>query len=124
MLARKGNKSGVIAAPDGTLERPSARQFLSLLEYTGRAFALVLDPSRAITAWLAILSAVAGLLPAAIAYVGKLIVDAVVHSARHGGADPTPALAYVAIELGLVVVLAAAQRGLTVCESLLRALLG
>jgi len=113
-----------MAAPDGALERPSARQFLSLLEYTGRAFALVFDTSRAITFWLAALSATAGLLPAAIAYVGKLIVDAVVISARHGGANPAPALVYVALELGLVVVLAAAQRGLTVCESLLRALLG
>src|SRR5262245_11131738 len=113
MLARKGNHPRVIAAPDGALERPSARRFLSLLEYTGRAFALVFDTSRSITVWLAVLSAAAGLLPAAIAYVGKLIVDAIVSAARHGGANPGPALAYVAIELGLAVVLAAAQRGLT-----------
>jgi ATP-binding cassette subfamily B protein len=103
------------------------KQFLGLFEYTGRAFSLVWQTSRAITVWLALLSAAAGLLPAAIAYVGKLIVDAVVTAARSGGgvsAARDAALFYVALELGLVVVLAAAQRGLTVCESLLRALLG
>ena len=112
--------------PSDAYTRPlsSSRQFLSLWQYTGRAFALVLDTSRAITGWLAILSAAAGLLPAAIAYVGKLIVDAVVSSARGGAADTRLAFTYVALELGLVVLLTAAQRGLTVCESLLRALLG
>ena len=104
--------------------RAPGRRFFSLLEYTGRAFALVLDTSRPITVWLALLSAVAGLLPAAIAYVGKLIVDAIVAAARTGGTDPGAALGYLGVELGVVVLLAAAQRGLTVCESLLRALLG
>ncbi|MFI5306161.1 MAG: ABC transporter ATP-binding protein [Polyangiales bacterium] len=95
-----------------------------MFEYTGRAFTLVLDTSRSITLWLAALSAAAGLLPAAIAYVGKLIVDAVVSAARAGGTNAKLAFACVALELGLVVLLAAAQRGLSVCESLLRALLG
>jgi ATP-binding cassette subfamily B protein len=105
-------------------ELPRVGHFLSLFEYTGRAFTLVLETSRSITSWLAALSAAAGLLPAAIAYVGKLIVDAVVGATRAGGADAKLAFAYVALELGLVVLLAAAQRGLSVCESLLRALLG
>ena len=101
------------------------QHLLELFEYTGRAFALVLDTSRAITVWLGALSAAAGLLPAAIAYVGKLIVDAVLHAGKAGGgAAQTTAFTFVAIELGLVVLLAAAQRGLGVCESLLRALLG
>jgi ATP-binding cassette, subfamily B, bacterial len=97
------------------------QRFLDLFVYTGRAFALVIATSRPITLWLVALSVAAGLLPAAIAYVGKLIVDAVVLAARAGGGA---ALSYVALELGLVVLLAAAQRGLGVCESLLRALLG
>ncbi len=121
------DKSVPIPAPVGT-EGPQLRHYLALFEYTGRAFQLVVSTSRAITVWLIGLSAVVGLLPAAIAYVGKLIVDAVVMFAQPGQADTipasAPALTYVLIELCLVVLLAAAQRGLVVCESLLRALLG
>ena len=100
------------------------RHALELLVYTGRAFRLVLETSRGITLWLALLSAVTGLVPAAIVYVGKWVVDGVVRAAGEGGAGMQRVLGYVGLELGLVVVLAAAQRGLSMCESLLRALLG
>jgi ABC-type multidrug transport system fused ATPase/permease subunit len=119
------------AAPTGHRdepERPQLRHFLALFEYTGRAFQLVFDTSRSITLWLAALSAVSGLLPAVIAYVGKLIVDGVVlasqSKASASASSDGSVLSYVVLELGLVVLLAAAQRGLGVCESLLRALLG
>jgi ATP-binding cassette subfamily B protein len=69
---------------------------------------------------LAGLTLVAGVLPAALAWVGKLIIDAVVNA--HG--DPGPVLRVVALEAGLVVALAAVQRALGVTESLLRAQLG
>ncbi len=85
---------------------------------------LVWTTSRVITLWLAGLSVAAGVFPAAIAYVGKLIVDAVVNPGRAHGAAREGALTWVAVELCLVVLLSAAQRGLAVCESLLRALLG
>jgi ATP-binding cassette subfamily B protein len=101
------------------------RQFLAVFQYTGRALDLVWTTSRGITVWLAVLSVVTGVLPAGIAYVGKLIVDAVVLAASGGGeAARAQALTVVSVELGLVVLLSAAQRGLSVCESLLRALLG
>ena len=75
--------------------------------------------------WLGIFSLVSGVLPAGIAYVGKLIVDGVVRAAKSGATvDRDAALRFVVLELGLVVALAAVQRGLSVCESLLRALLG
>jgi ATP-binding cassette, subfamily B, bacterial len=119
------------AAADALKRGPEVagfRQFFSLFEYTGRAFRLVFETSRPITLWLGTLSLFAGLLPAAIAYVGKLIVDAVVFastgSASSSSAAPSSPLAFVLLELGLVVALAAVQRGLMVCESLLRALLG
>ncbi|MEY4579442.1 MAG: hypothetical protein RL701_4145 [Pseudomonadota bacterium] len=54
--------------------------------------------------------------------MGKLIVDAVVH-ARSTGVGADVALRYLAFELGLVVLVALAQRALAYCESLLRALL-
>lgn len=100
------------------------REFLSVFRYTARAFDLLWRTSRSITVLLAVLSVVAGVLPAAIAYVGKLIVDSVVHATAIGHASLGPALLYVSAELGLVLLLSAAQRGQGVCESLLRALLG
>ena len=84
--------------------------------------------SRPLTVVLASLTLIAGLLPAAVAYVGRLIVDAVVTAqAVHqaGGALETgEALQWVAVEMGLIVAIAAAQRGISACQSLLRAMLG
>lgn len=110
--------------PLGGPGRLELRQFLSVFQYTRRALDLVWSTSRPITLWLAVLSLVAGVLPAGIAFVGKLIVDAIAHPASGAGAAYASALGYVAAELGLVLVLSAAQRGIGVCESLLRALLG
>src|SRR5262245_64565250 len=98
---------------------------LGVFRYGGRAVGLVWTTSRRLTLALVALSLLAGALPAAVAWVGKRIVDAVVLAARSGLApDREAALAFVALELAVVVILAAAQRGLSVCESLLRAQLG
>lgn len=99
------------------------RQFLGVFQYSTRALELVWTTSKPITLWFAGLSIVAGVLPAGIAYVGKLIVDAVVRAMQSGG-GAGEALRFVVAELVLVVVLAAAQRGIMACESLLRAMLG
>jgi ATP-binding cassette subfamily B protein len=104
---------------------PRIRHMMDVFQYTGRALHLVWTTSRSITVWLAVLSGVAGILPAAAAYVGKLIVDAVVTAAQTGGpAAERRALLFVGVELVIVVLRGAAERGLGVCESLLRALLG
>ena len=56
---------------------------------------------------------------------GKLIVDAVVRATERGDLlARDEAIKFVVLEFGLVLVLNAAQRGINVCESLLRALLG
>ncbi|MEZ4269434.1 MAG: ABC transporter ATP-binding protein [Myxococcota bacterium] len=103
----------------------SLRGALSVFAYTLRALKLVWSTSRGLTVVLAGLTVAAGLLPAGIAWVGKLIVDGVVAATRSGSdADLHAALTAIALEAGLVVLLAAAQRGLSVCQSLLRALLG
>ncbi|MEN7342413.1 MAG: ABC transporter ATP-binding protein, partial [Pseudomonadota bacterium] len=73
--------------------------------------------------WFAALTLIAGLLPAAMAWVGQLIVDAVV-AAMNGEQDSTLALRYVALEAGLFIAINAAQRGIALCQSLLRAQLG
>ncbi|MDZ8093375.1 MAG: ABC transporter ATP-binding protein [Nostoc sp. DedQUE05] len=71
----------------------------------------------------------AGLLPAAISYISKLIVDAVVfasqvNSQSNGSVNIYPSLFYVGLEAIAVILLAGSQRGITICQSLLRALMG
>lgn len=101
------------------------RQYFGVFRYSGRAIELVWTTSRTLTIGLVVLSIVSGLLPAAIAYLGKLIVDAVVTAHNtHSAADRATALSYVAMEAGLVVVRAGSQRGINVLRSLLRAQLG
>lgn len=70
----------------------------------------------------------AGLLPAAISYLGKLIVDAVVLASQinshNGFVNISHPLLYVGLEAIAVILLAGSQRGITICQSLLRALMG
>ncbi|MEM8981547.1 MAG: ABC transporter ATP-binding protein [Pseudomonadota bacterium] len=96
---------------------------LGVFSYTRRAIELVWQTSKPLTIALAVLTIVAGLVPAAIAWVGKLIVDAVVAAAASTG-EARDALVFVGIEALLVTLLAGAQRGIAICQSLLRSLLG
>ncbi|MEJ1931852.1 ABC transporter ATP-binding protein [Nostoc sp. NIES-2111] len=109
--------------------RNTLRQSLAVFRYSGRAINLVWTTSRSMTIILATLTLVAGLLPAAIAYIGKLIVDAVVTSSQvnsggNGVVNIYQPLFYVGLEAIAVALLAGSQRGLTICQSLLRVLLG
>ncbi len=104
-------------------EPPRAMHFLGVFRYTRRALELVWTTSRSVTIGLGALSVASGLLPAAIAVVGKHIVDGVV-AASAGRSPLARPLEYVVAELLLVAMLALAQRVSGVCESLLRALLG
>jgi ATP-binding cassette, subfamily B, bacterial len=104
------------------------RALPEVFQYTRHALQLVWSTSRPLTIALALLTLVAGVLPAGIAYLGALIVDAVVaaiaaHTAT-GAVDLSTVLTYVALEGLLVAALAATQRGLSTCQSLLRAQLG
>lgn len=101
------------------------RQSLSLYQYCGRAVELVWTTDRRLTLAIAALTLLAGLLPGAIAYVGKLIVDGVVQANRSGlEIDRWHTLSYLAIEAGLVAVLAGSRQGQALCQALLRMLLG
>ncbi|MCC6171248.1 MAG: ABC transporter ATP-binding protein, partial [Gammaproteobacteria bacterium] len=112
------------------------RGFLGVFRYSRRALELVWSTSRALTLALGLLTLFAGAMPAAIAWVGAQIVDAVVAAARlagaASGADAASAFAQarlrvlelVVLEGLLVAALAAAQRALGLCQSLLRAQLG
>lgn len=105
------------------------RGFLGVFAYSRRALELVWTTSQPLSIAYAALTIVAGTLPAAIAYVGALIVDAVVAAIQAGDAGlssplTTHALTLVVAEGLLVAALAGAQRGLSLCQSLLRAQLG
>jgi ATP-binding cassette, subfamily B, bacterial len=105
-----------------------ARGFFGVFGYSRRAMELVWTTSRPLTVALALLTLLAGMLPAAVAYVGALIVDSVVSAIRvheaSGVVQYAPVLRYVALEALVVAGLAGAQRGISLCQSLLRALLG
>ncbi|NEQ45678.1 MAG: ABC transporter ATP-binding protein [Leptolyngbya sp. SIOISBB] len=97
---------------------------LGIYQYCGRAIQLVWQTHSQLTLLLAVCTLIAGLLPGAIAYFGKLIVDGVIQAAESGTtADRNQALLYLAIEAMLVMLLAGARQGLNLCTSLLRALL-
>jgi ATP-binding cassette subfamily B protein len=106
-------------APDGL----TLRGFFGVFRYSRRAVALVWSTSRALTLSIAAVTLVAGVLPASVAYVGALIVDAVVTAMRSGG-SPTHVVELVVLEGVLIAAIAGAQRALSLCQSLLRAQLG
>ncbi|MGA3156336.1 MAG: ABC transporter ATP-binding protein [Steroidobacteraceae bacterium] len=97
--------------------------FFSVFQYSRRALTLVADTDRGLLVALALLTLIAGLLPAAITWVGGQIVDAVVH-AMSGDHSPARVLRLVLLEGTLVASFAGIQRGLSLCQSLLRAQLG
>jgi ATP-binding cassette, subfamily B, bacterial len=107
----------------GVGEALTLRGFFGVFRYSRRALELVWSTNRRLTLALAALTLLAGVLPASVAYVGALIVDAVVHAMRSGGAA-SDVVELVALEGALVAAIAAAQRGLSLCQSLLRAQLG
>ena len=99
------------------------RGFFGVFRYSRRALELVWSTNRPLTLALAGCTLAAGILPAAVAYVGSLIVDAVVSAIRSGG-GAGHALQLVLLEGLLVAAISAAQRGISFCQSLLRAQLG
>jgi ATP-binding cassette subfamily B protein len=108
-------------------EEAGVQGYLGFWRYSRRAIALVWSTHRPLTVALGLLTLFAGLMPAGVAYLGKLIVDAVVAAlaAREAGAavDYRTVLVYVGFEGLLVAGLAGIQRGIDFCQSLLRVLL-
>ncbi len=99
------------------------RSILNVFRFSRRALELVWTTSRSLTVALGVLTLIAGSLPAAVAWVGAHIVDSVVSAMRAGGGTET-VIRWVVLEGLLVAAIAAAQRGLSFCQSLLRAQLG
>jgi ATP-binding cassette subfamily B protein len=121
--ATTADDTGATAA-GGTLQRGLG----GLFEYSRRALALVWTTNRALSIALAALTLLAGVLPAGVAYVGALIVDAVIHAAewhhRTGTVVLSRVFLLVGCEAALIAATSLAQRGLSLAQSLLRAQLG
>jgi ATP-binding cassette subfamily B protein len=107
---------------------PVATRISTFFVQAGRAMALVWSTSRALSLGLVLATLLAGLLPALAAWLGQRIVDAVLagmqlHAAQ-GQAPLWPVLRYVLAEAGVLALLAATQRALSVQQALLRVQLG
>ena len=113
-------------------EAPSAggrstrlRDYLGVLSFTRRGLSLVWRTDARLAVGLAACSALAGLAPGAIAWVGRSLVDAVVSGARApSAAGAALAQRWVLIELALLLALAAVTRASSVLRALLRQRLG
>jgi ATP-binding cassette subfamily B protein len=100
-------------------------RFFGVFRYSKEALSLVWTTDKRLTFILFALTIFAGVIPGAIAYIGKLIVDAVVLASQTElAADRSMVLKWIGLEAVLIVLMAAAQRALMVSQSLLRALLG
>jgi ATP-binding cassette subfamily B protein len=103
----------------------SISRFFGVFRFSREALTLVWTTDKRLTFVLFALTVFAGVLPGGIAYIGKLIVDAVVLAVETDQqADRWVVLQWIGVEAILIVLMAAAQRGLMVAQSLLRALLG
>jgi len=100
------------------------RNFSGVFRYSSHAVRLVWDTSRTLLFATGALTLMGGLLPAGIAWVGAQIVDAVVAATRSSGHEVHAVLRLVLLEGLLVAALSGVQRGLSLCQALLRAQLG
>ena len=103
-------------------------RFLGVFRYSAVAMRIVWETSAPLMIAMALTTLIVGLLPAAIASVGGLFVDAVAGALGSAGAAAevarSEALTFVYIEVGLVLLMTAAQQANTVCQAVLRVLLG
>jgi ATP-binding cassette, subfamily B, bacterial len=120
----------VTSSPHGpaaqkTSKNISLAKYFGVFSYTRRAAELVWATSRRLTIVIGVLTLLGGLLPPALAWVAQLIIDSVLRAAETKTAvDSTAALIWVGLEGGLIIALAGVQRGIDVCNALLRARLG
>ena len=104
-------------------------RFFSVFRYSALAMRIVRDTSLPLTVLMAVATIANGVLPASIAFVGGLFVDAVAGAITAEDAAVlaearSDALFYILVEAALVVLMTGAQRTTTVCRSILQVLLG
>ncbi len=102
--------------------RSDKQKWWAVFRYSPRALALCWSTSRLLFTVIAVLTIAAGVLPAAAAYTGQLIIDAVVTAMDTGATDEV--IRYVLLEAGVVAAIAVISRSTAVCQTLLRARMG
>jgi len=103
----------------------SPRQFFGVFKYSKRALELLWGTSKPLSLFLGFCTILAGVLPAGVAWVGARIVDSVYWATRAlaNGQEMSimTTVWWVAAEAGILVVITAAHRGITLCQALLKA---
>src|SRR3954467_2138572 len=122
-----------MSPPPPPLSRPSEVPLRARLKgsfkYSGRAFELVWSSAPRGVVGLIVLTLVAAALPPFVAWIGKLIIDAVM-AARAAAVGPTReaalsrAVHLVALELGAVLAMAGTERGLALVRQVVGLRLG
>jgi ATP-binding cassette subfamily B protein len=105
------------AAPDS---RRLLREFLSVFKYSRRALEILWSTNPRLGITLGLCTLVVGSLPAAAAWVGAQIVDAVVAAAGAAHPEVSHVLRLVALEAGIIAAIALATRTASLCTALLR----
>ncbi len=119
-------KAGTKPTSENPIDSPTfARRFFGVFKYTSRALELVWSTSRPLSLLFAFVTVVAGILPSAVAWIGKSIVNSVVDAGKAhlagGHVDIKPVLFWVLAEAVVMVLITAAHRGITFCQALFKA---
>src|SRR4051812_21194500 len=120
------SKSKIANQPAQHGEAPnSPRQFFGVFKYSRRALELLWSTSKPLSFLLGFCTILAGVLPSGVAWVGARIVDSAYWATRalaNGQqVDLMHVAWWVAAEAGIMVVITAAHRGITLCQSMLKA---
>jgi ATP-binding cassette, subfamily B, bacterial len=103
----------------------SPRQFFGVFKYSKRALQLLWTTSKPLSFILGFCTILAGVLPSGVAWVGARIVDSAYWATRalanNQPMDIMPTVWWVVAEAGIMVVITAAHRGITMCQALLKA---
>jgi ATP-binding cassette, subfamily B, bacterial len=103
----------------------SPRQFFGVFKYSRRALQLLWTTSKPLSFILGFCTILAGVLPSGVAWVGARIVDSAYWATRAlANGQPMDIMHtvwWVVAEAGIMVVITAAHRGITMCQALLKA---
>jgi ATP-binding cassette subfamily B protein len=103
----------------------SPRQFFGVFKYSKRALQLLWTTSKPLSFILGFCTILAGVLPSGVAWVGARIVDSAYWATRAlANGQPMDVMHtvwWVVAEAGIMVVITAAHRGITMCQALLKA---
>jgi ATP-binding cassette, subfamily B, bacterial len=109
---------GFVRPNNGTMEGPSLGERFSALQNLPRFFALVWQSSKSMMVANILLRVLKAAIPLAVLYVGKLIIDGIVHL-QDGTTDPFHLWQLVALEFGLAILSDALNRGISLLDTLI-----